>query len=104
MKINTELLGKIGSAMVTAGQTIDPDAVGFDFGTLKKKKKKDNEGEAPEVKDAPKPKPPETDSTNFTKEELEIIGRNEILGYCSGEDQELYFKMANSGKKITFDL
>ena len=39
MKINTEVLGKIGSAMVTAGQTIDPDAVGFDFGTLKKKKK-----------------------------------------------------------------
>lgn len=104
MKINTEVLGKIGSAMVTAGQTIDPDAVGFDFGTLKKKKKKDKEGEPPEVKDAPKPKPPETDSTSFTKEELAVIGRNEILGYCSGEDQELYFKMANRGQNVIFDL
>ena len=65
---------------------------------------KDKEGEPPEVKDAPKPKPPETDSTSFTKEELAVIGRNEILGYCSGEDQELYFKMANRGQNVIFDL
>jgi len=105
MKINKEVLGKISSAAVAAGQAINEDSIGLDFGKFKKKGG-DDDDDKKDKKDKPgherdKGKDQEK---GMTKEEREKLDRDEKLGYCSQEEKELYAKRYQDGdKNIVFD-
>ena len=100
-------LGKISSAAVAAGQAINPDSIGLDFGKFKKgedddddkKDKKDKKDKPGHERDKGKDQ-----EKGMTKEEREKLDRDEKLGYCSQEDKELYAKRYQDGdKNIVFD-
>ena len=101
MKINKELLGKISSASIAAGQAINEDAIGLDFGKFKKKGSDDDDKKDKPGHSRDKGKDQEK---GMTKEEREKLDREEVLGYCSKETEELYAKRYQDGdKNIVFD-
>ena len=113
MKLNRENLSKISDILISAGQGLDSNASGVNVGKafLPKGGDKEDSNEAekdttPPPKEEPKGRQRDKskdEAAGLTKEQKEILDRDEQLGYCSGEQQELYFKRFNNGEKIVFD-
>ncbi len=113
MKLNRENLSKISDILISAGKGLDSNAAGVNIGKAiptkggDTKDSKDDKPTTPPPKEDPKGgkgrDKSKDEAAGLTKEESAILDRDEQLGYCSGETQELYFKRFNNGEKIVFD-